>query len=137
MQEPRYSAQDEMELMARLWSPAIKDNPLAFVMFNFPWGEAGTPLEHFTGPRKWQRQVLIDLAEHIKRNNGQIDFSVLRLAIASGRGIGKSALVSWLVLWMMTTRIGSTVIVSANSESQLRSVTWAEITKWSSMSTNS
>ena len=88
MQEPRYSAQDEMELMARLWSPAIKDNPLAFVMFNFPWGEAGTPLEHFTGPRKWQRQVLIDLAEHIKRNNGQIDFSVLRLAIASGRGIG-------------------------------------------------
>jgi hypothetical protein len=77
-----------MELMARLWSPAIKDNPLAFVMFNFPWGEAGTPLEHFTGPRKWQRQVLIDLAEHIKRNNGQIDFSVLRLAIASGRGIG-------------------------------------------------
>ena len=137
MQEPRYSAQDEMELMARLWAPSLKDNPLAFVMFAFPWGEVGTPLEHFTGPRKWQRQVLNDLGEHIKRNNGQINFDVLRLAIASGRGIGKSALVSWLVLWMMTTRIGSTVIVSANSESQLRSVTWAEITKWSSMSVNS
>ena len=136
MQEPRYSAQDEMELMARLWSPAIKDNPLAFVMFAFPWGEPGTPLEHFTGPRKWQRQVLSDIADHIKRNDGKLDFDVLRLAIASGRGIGKSALVSWLVLWMMTTRIGATVIVSANSESQLRSVTWAEITKWSSMSVN-
>jgi hypothetical protein len=136
MQEPRYSAQDEMELMARLWAPAIKDNPLAFVMFAFPWGEAGTPLEHFTGPRKWQRQVLQDLAEHIKKNDGKLNYDVLRLAIASGRGIGKSALVSWLVLWMMTTRIGSTVIVSANSESQLRSVTWAEITKWSSMSIN-
>jgi hypothetical protein len=92
------------------------------VMFAFPWGEPGTPLEHFTGPRKWQRQVLTDIADHIKKNDGKIDFDVLRLAIASGRGIGKSALVSWLVLWMMTTRIGSTVIVSANSESQLRSV---------------
>ena len=136
MQTTRYSAQDEQELMARLWSPAIKDNPLAFVMFAFPWGQAGTPLEYFTGPRKWQRQVLMDLADHIKKNNGKLDYDVMRLAIASGRGIGKSALVSWLVLWMMTTRIGSTVIVSANSESQLRSVTWAEITKWSSMAIN-
>ena len=31
---------------------------------------------------------------------------------------------------MLTTRIGSTTIVSANSEAQLRSITWAEITKW-------
>ena len=136
MQEQRYSAQDEQELMARLWSPTIKDNPLAFVMFAFPWGQVGTPLEHFSGPRKWQRQVLSDIAEHIKQNQGKIDFDTLRLAVASGRGIGKSALVSWLVLWMMTTRIGATVIVSANSESQLRSVTWAEITKWSSMAIN-
>jgi hypothetical protein len=132
-----YSAQDEQELMARLWSPAIKDNPLAFVMFCYPWGQKGTPLENFSGPRKWQREVLLDIAKHIKQNQGKVDFDVLREAVASGRGIGKSALVSWLVLWMMTTRIGATVIVSANSESQLRSVTWAEITKWLSMSMNS
>ena len=65
MQNTIYSAEDEQELMARLWSPAIKDNPLAFVMFAFPWGQQGTPLEHFAGPRKWQRQVLQDLADHI------------------------------------------------------------------------
>ena len=137
MQTTVYSAQDEQELMARLWSPAIKDNPLAFVMFCYPWGQKGTPLEHFAGPRKWQREVLLDIATHIKQNQGKVDFDVLREAVASGRGIGKSALVSWLVLWMMSTRIGATVIVSANSESQLRSVTWAEITKWLSMSINS
>ena len=57
--------------------------------------------------------------------------------MAQLRGIGKSALVSWLVIWMLSTRIGSTTIVSANSEAQLRSVTWAEITKWLSMSLNS
>jgi hypothetical protein len=137
MQEPQFSAQEEMELMSRLWAPQVKDNPLAFVMFTFPWGQRGTPLERFNGPRKWQREVLIELAEHIKNNNGKIDFETFRLAVSSGRGIGKSALVSWVVIWMLSTRIGSTTIVSANSEAQLRSVTWAEITKWLSMSLNS
>ena len=126
-----------MELMSRLWSPAIKDDPLAFVLLTFPWGEQGTPLEHFKGPRKWQRDILIDLRDHIAQNQGKIDFDTFREAVASGRGIGKSALVSWLVIWMLSTRIGSTTIVSANSEAQLRSVTWAEITKWLAMSLNS
>lgn len=137
MQTTVYSVQDEQELMTRLWSPSVKDNPLAFVLFCYPWGQKGTPLENFTGPRKWQREILLDIAEHIKQNQGKVDFDVMREAVASGRGIGKSALVSWLEHWMLSTRIGATVIVSANSESQLRSVTWAEITKWLSMSINS
>jgi hypothetical protein len=136
MQTTRYSAAEEMALMSRLWSPQIANNPLAFVLMSFPWGEKGTPLENFTGPRKWQREVLQDLANHIAQNKGKIDFDTFRMAVSSGRGIGKSALVSWVVLWMMSTRIGASVIVSANSESQLRSVTWAEITKWLSMSLN-
>ena len=137
MQQPIYSAQDEMELMSRLWSPAIKDDPLAFVLLAFPWNEQGTPLENFSGPRRWQRQILSDIRDHIKANQGKLNFDVFREAVASGRGIGKSALVSWLVIWMLSTRIGSTTIVSANSEAQLRSVTWAEITKWLAMSLNS
>ena len=81
--------------------------------------------------------MLVELRDHIHANNGRIDFETLRLAVSSGRGIGKSALVSWLTIWMLTTRIGSTTIVSANSEAQLRSVTWAEITKWLSMAIHS
>jgi len=107
------------------------------VLLTFPWGAKGTPLEHFTGPRKWQREVLRELGEAIKANDGKIDYDTFRMATSSGRGIGKSALVSWLVIWMLSTRIGGSVIVSANSEAQLRSVTWAEITKWLSMSLNS
>jgi hypothetical protein len=137
MQTTIYSAEDEQELMARLWTPQIKDNPLAFVMYVFPWGQPGTPLEHFQGPRKWQREVLQDISEHIKNNRGKIDFDTLRETVSSGRGIGKSALVSWITIWMLSTRIGSTTIISANSEAQLRSVTWAEITKWLAMSLNS
>jgi len=137
MQSPQYSPQDEMELMARIWTPALKNDPLKFVLMVFPWGQKDTPLEHFTGPRKWQREVLQELTAHIKQNNGKLDFDTFRMATSSGRGIGKSALVSWLVIWMLSTRIGSTTIVSANSEAQLRSVTWAEITKWLSMALHS
>ena len=137
MQKPIYSAEDEQLLMTRLWSPQVKDDPEAFVLFVFPWGQRNTPLEQFKGPRKWQRQVLRQFGEHIKANRTAEALSVLRLAIASGRGIGKSALVSWIVIWMLSTRIGSTTIVSANSEAQLRAVTWAEITKWLAMALHS
>jgi hypothetical protein len=137
VQVPIYSPSDEQILMARLWGPAVKNDPLAFVLIAFPWGQPNTPLEHFKGPRKWQREVLRDVSAHIQANNGKVDFDMLRMAIASGRGIGKSALVSWLTIWFVSTRIGSSTIISANSESQLRSVTWAEIVKWLAMTINS
>ena len=72
-----------MRIMSRLWSADIKDDPFAFVMIAFPWKKPGTPLEHYEGPRKWQRQVLNDLATHIKANKGKVDFETLRLAVAS------------------------------------------------------
>lgn len=137
MQLPIYSAEDEQLLMSKVWSPQIKDDPEAFVLLVFPWGQKGTPLEHFKGPRLWQRKVLRHIAAHIAKNKEATAYDVLRMATASGRGIGKSALVSWLILWMLSTRIGSTTIVSANSEAQLRSVTWAEITKWAALLMNS
>ena len=137
MQKPIYSADEEQTLMARLWSPQIADDPEAFVLFSFPWNQPGTPLAKFKGPRKWQRETLRALAAHIKANQGKVDMDTLRMAVASGRGIGKSALVSWLILWMLTTRIGSSVVVSANSEAQLRSVTWGELSKWTAMLINS
>ena len=137
MQLPIYRGEEEQKLMTELWSPAIADDPEAFVMYAFPWGVKNTPLAKFVGPRKWQREVLREIADHIKAQGGKVDYDTIRMAVSSGRGIGKSALVSWLVLWMLTTRIGGSVVVSANSENQLRSVTWAELTKWSAMLINS
>lgn len=137
MQKPIYAPGEEQALMTRLWGPQIKDDPEAFVLLAFPWGQANTPLERFDGPRKWQRRVLRMLRDHIAANRGQVEMDTLRAAVSSGRGIGKSALVSWLILWMLTTRIGSTVMVSANSEAQLRGVTWGELTKWAAMAINS
>ncbi len=137
MKIPKYSAGDETSLMSRLWSKEIKNNPYAFVLLAYPWGQPGTPLAGFSGPRKWQRELLLQLAGHIDQNDGKIDYDMFRKVVSSGRGIGKSALVSWLVCWMLTTRIGSTVIVSANTEAQLTTKTWSEISKWVAMGLNS
>lgn len=126
-----------MRIMSRLWSADIKDDPFNFVMVAFPWGKDGTPLATKTGPRKWQKKVLKEIATHIQNNRQRQAYEVFRKAIGSGRGIGKSALVAWISLWMLSTRIGASVIVSANSEAQLRSVTWAELTKWTAMLINS
>ena len=138
MKKTKYTAEEEQSLMTQLWSPLIADDPEMFVMLAFPWRVVGTPLEHFEGPRLWQRKTLRMIGKHIKENRSNPDavYDAMRLALASGRGIGKSALVAWVILWMLTTRIGSSVIVSANTEAQLRTVTWGELLKWVTMSVN-
>lgn len=133
----KYGAKQEQELMTEIWSLNIKDSPLNFVKFVFPWGQEGTPLEDFDGPRSWQEKILRDIGDHIARNQVRDMPEMFRQAIASGRGIGKSALVSWLILWMLSTRLGSTIIVTANTEQQLRSRTWAELGKWLTLAINS
>src|SRR5210317_1012264 len=133
----KYPLEQEQELMMDVWSPTIKNDPHKFVKYIFPWGQEDTPLHEFKGPRKWQEKILKKITTHIKRNQGRLDPEMFRSAVSSGRGIGKSALVSWLILWMMSTRIGASVIVSANSEAQLRQVTWGELNKWTAMLINS
>jgi len=131
----KYGAEAEQQLMTEIWSPQVADDPYNFVKFIFPWGEKDTPLEEFTGPRVWQEKILREITIHVQRNQSIDTPEMFRYALASGRGIGKSALVAWLVLWMLSTRIGSTVIVTANTEQQLRSRTWADRqknTRWMS-----
>ena len=65
MQRLRYTPEEEQLLMTQLWSPQIADNPETFVLFAFPWGQVNTPLERFKGPRKWQREVLREIADGV------------------------------------------------------------------------
>lgn len=137
MKKIQYSPEEEQQLMSQLWSPMIADDPYTFVMFAFPWGEKGTPLAKFEGPRRWQRRVLRRIAKNIAEGKTMDLHKLMRVARSSGRGIGKSALVAWLVLWFLTTRIGGSVIVSANTENQLRKITWSELSKWATMAIHS
>lgn len=135
----RYSPDEELDIMKEIWSPRLRDNPENYVKFSYPWGKKGTPLENKKGPRQWQLKILRLVTQHIEAHKGrEIDFyEVLKVATASGRGIGKSAEVAWLGDWFVKTRIGGTVIICANSETQLRSVTFGEISKWHEMSITS
>lgn len=137
-----FSVADEQKLMVELWDPSLADDPYKFVMFCFPWGKKGTPLEKFpNGPRGWQKEELISIRDHIQTQRARVAIGLepemYKSSTASGRGIGKSSLTAWLVLWMLTTRLGATVIVTANTEVQLKSRTWAELGKWHTLSINS
>jgi hypothetical protein len=99
-------------------------DPLAFVLAAFPWGEPG-PLADRTGPDKWQRELLLSVKVGLKSAD-----QVIQEAVASGHGVGKSALVSWLLLWAMSTHEDTRGVVTANTENQLRTKTWAELSKW-------
>jgi hypothetical protein len=136
----QYSTKNDEQLMALLWGEDIADDPLAFVMAVFPWGQPNTALAHYKGPRKWQVDELTKMRDHIRMNKERMKNKqeplVYKSAAASGRGTGKSALVAWLNLWMLSTRLGATCINTANTEAQLKSRTWAELGKWHTLSIN-
>lgn len=52
------------------------------------------------------------------------------VAIRSAHDQGKTALLAWIAWWFLTTRRPCKIPVAANTQDQLRDVTWAEIAKW-------
>lgn len=136
-----YDAKDEEKLMKLLWSPEVADDPYKFVMAVFPWGKEGTPLARFKGPRSWQEDELKKVGVHFRLQKKNLEKGVLpepyHSATVSGRGPGKSSLVAWLNLWMMSCQLGSMCITTANTEAQLKTKTWAELGKWHTMALNS
>lgn len=110
-------------------------DPLGFVLFAFPWGEPGSALADYDGPDAWQREILEEIGAAVRAHgfDGVQAVEAIREAVASGHGIGKSALVAWLVCWIMSTRPGATGTVTANTVPQLESKTWAQIRKWAKL----
>src|SRR5215469_3197392 len=86
------------------------DDPLAFTERFYSWG-AGE-LANSAGPRIWQAEILSYIRDHLKSKNR---FQPCRIAVASGQGIGKSALVSFLINWgppsaeLLTEKLSSPV----------------------------
>jgi len=103
------------------------DNPLGFVLDCFEWPEG-------EGPDEWQRRFLEDFGSAIRSRS--FDPTVpepvdpVRMAVASGHGIGKSTLMSFVFWFIMCTRPNAKGRVTANTFSQLETTTWAEIQKW-------
>lgn len=98
-------------------------DPVGFVMACFPWGEG--ELSGYSAPDDWQ----VDILRRVGKGSMNIS-DVTKIAVASGNGVGKSCLVAWLILWAMATHEDTRGIVTANTETQLRSKTFPELAKW-------
>ena len=98
-------------------------DPLRFVLLAFQWGEK--ELTEHPGPDEWQVNILTALRDGLMGVNDAI-----RLAMASGHGVGKSALVAWIILWAISTKVDTRGVVTANTATQLKTKTWAELAKW-------
>ena len=115
-----FSAEDRGALASFLGEYA--HDPVGFVWAAFPWGEGELEGQ---SPQEWQLELLEDIKDGLKDIN-----TVIREVRASGNGIGKSALVSWLILWSISTFEDTKGVVTANTDTQLRTKTWAELAKW-------
>lgn len=107
-------------------------DPYGWVLWAFDWGVG--ELDGFDGPDDWQRDVLNEIGDEVKKRgfNGITPVDPIREATASGHGIGKSAITAWLILWIMSTRPHAKGIITANTSDQLRTKTWGELGKWKS-----
>jgi hypothetical protein len=108
-------------------------DPLGFVRYAYPWGEPGA-IELSLGSRTWQSDILQTIGAHL---HSEQRFEPLQIAVTSGHGIGKTALIAWISDWAMSTCDDCRVIVTANTESQLATKTWPEVSKWFDLSINS
>lgn len=107
------------------WLASCKYSSEAFVAGAFPWSQPGTTLAHCSGPEPWQLGILRDIDAGLLT-----PAQAIRLATASGHGVGKSACVAWIILWAFSTFPDTRGVVTANTETQLKTKTWAELGKW-------
>lgn len=107
------------------WLASVRGDPLAFTMGAYPWGQPGTVLANSDGPEDWAKALMNRIRDGLTDLN-----TAIQEAIASGHGIAKSATVSHLVLWAFCTAPDTRGVVTANTETQLKTKTWAELGKW-------
>jgi hypothetical protein len=114
-------------------------DPLGFVYWAFPWGEPG-PLEH-EELEEWQIEALTVLRDKLRQGLALYDamdaaknvIPPIRVSRSTGHGVGKSALAAMLTWWAMSTMPDTKGVVTANTETQLKTKTWPEIAKWHRM----
>jgi hypothetical protein len=101
---------------------ACRGDPEKFVLEMFDW--ENEPELKGRSPEKWQTSVLQAIRDGLPLGKA------VRVAVASGHGVGKTALTSWICLWAMATCRDCRGILTASNEAQLSTRNRAELRKW-------
>ena len=112
----------------------LMDDPLRFVQWVFDWEQ--DQLKDSKGPDVWQADVLKEIGEYSRQITLGQNPGPFQMAVASGHGIGKSALVAWIIQWFMSTRDHPQIVITANTETQLLTKTWRTLSRWHKMMAN-
>jgi len=123
-------AAEELELAKDIGSYSL--DPVGLVKYAFPWDS--TTLKAL-GPRTWQNEALEEIKAHLA--NPETRFQPLQIAVASGHGIGKSALIAMIMEWAMSTCEDCKIVATAGTGTQLNTKTVPEVQKWFRMAINS
>lgn len=115
-----------IELLEEKKKRLFRTDPKGFCLASFNWGKGD--LKESVGPRKWQLEVLDAMSSHLQ--NPETKFQPIQIAISSGHGIGKSALIGQITDWAMSTYADCKVVMTANTDTQLRTKTMPEVGKW-------
>lgn len=126
----RSEADDELDLVAEV--VRFTHDPLGYAQWAWDWDAPGSILEGIPGPRAWQCDTLGIITNHLQ--DPATRHQPCLIAVASGHGIGKSALIGMVINWAMSTCEDCRVVVTANTDRQLTNKTWPEVTKWLSLS---
>lgn len=108
-------------------------DPLLWAKMAYDWGHG--ELADFDGPRQWQADVMNDIGSHLQ--NPETRYQPLMLSVASGHGIGKSAGIGMIVNWALSTCEDCKIVITANTDNQLRTKTAPEVGKWQRLSITS
>lgn len=110
-------------------------DPLAWAHYAYEWGAGELAGDGAQELRTWQAESFAEIRDHL--TDPVTRFQPKRMAVASGHGIGKSAFIGMLCNWAMSTCEDTRIVVTANTENQLRTKTWPEISKWTRLSITS
>lgn len=108
-------------------------DPEQWARMAFDWGHG--ELADYSGPRAWQSEAFAEIRDHLSSPDTR--FMPLMIARASGHGIGKSAFIGMVTNWALSTCDDCKVVVTANTDTQLRTKTSPEIGKWARLAITS
>jgi hypothetical protein len=127
------SAEADLQVQLLEDIASFTHDPLGFALYAYPWEERD--LESSKGPYAWQSKIFQLIGEHL--SSPQTVNQPLRIAVASGHGIGKSAFVSMITGWALSTVEDTKIIITAGTGTQLQTKTQPELSKWFRLAINS